>query len=211
MSLRETGSLVVATPKCVALEPRFARLSRIHGFAPDMPQLAVPAGSRVFGLRRRVSIPWTTHGTARPRSVAICAGLRAVRDSSDLDGDALLGARLCRSAAFEPRGGCSGEPAASRSGSGRVRAQAAFPAAASAAADRHKGAPNRIAWTVSALVLRMANPCGDDRHESPDRARMQWGPTALRPTIESRYGTARSAVNDRTLLTLSSEARMVHA
>ena len=27
--------------ECVAHEPRSARLSRIHGFAPDMPQLAV--------------------------------------------------------------------------------------------------------------------------------------------------------------------------
>lgn len=34
---------------------------------------------------------------------------------------------------------------------------------------------------------------------------------ARRPTIESRYGTERSAVNDRTLLTLSSDASVVHA
>jgi hypothetical protein len=43
MSLRETGSLAARLAACVTPEARFARLSRIHGFAPDMPQLAVPA------------------------------------------------------------------------------------------------------------------------------------------------------------------------
>jgi hypothetical protein len=41
MSLRETDSLVRPFAECVMPEPRFARLSRIHGFAPDIPQLAV--------------------------------------------------------------------------------------------------------------------------------------------------------------------------
>jgi hypothetical protein len=36
-----TGSLVRPFAECVTSEPRSARLSRIHGFAPDTPQLAV--------------------------------------------------------------------------------------------------------------------------------------------------------------------------
>ena len=33
--------------------------------------------------------------------------------------------------------------------------------------------------SLSSLVLRLANPYGDDRHGSPDRARSQWGSARL--------------------------------
>jgi hypothetical protein len=44
----------------------------------------------------------------------------------------------------------------------------------------------RPALVRSSLVLRQANPYGDDRHGSPDRARSQWGSARLSALPVSR-------------------------
>ena len=151
----------------------------------------IPTLNTWFASSARGTSSWASSATALPRALAHGPHGRWRASSSAVSSRARRASpnrilrsigKRCASWASSRRRRCTSATVGTMNW--RVRSEQAFARFARRGLVGPCGHPQLpcsvdMRGTPSSLVLRMANPCGDDRQGSPDRARRRWGSARL--------------------------------